>query len=167
MAHTPDQPPDPPGAASTAAAGPAARFQRWARMTGDPVLTLLGMTLVALLVYTLTSAQSRMDRLEDTMAAGFAAVDENFEKLETKLTEQTDAKIDELDTKFEARFEQLEARIDKIDARTEQLDAKIDAVDAKIDARIDAVDLKLTALIAALGKAAEVQTATEGGLEGS
>ncbi len=77
MAHTPDMRPDPP--AEPAAA--EARFRQWAILGDNPLLTLvgtgaaavltvLGTVAVALLLFTLNSMSDRLDRLEDTVAAG-------------------------------------------------------------------------------------------------
>jgi outer membrane murein-binding lipoprotein Lpp len=56
--------------------------------------TVLAAAVVALLVFSLTSNRSRIDRLEDTVNAGFAAQDARFSEL--------DSRIDELDVKLTA-----------------------------------------------------------------
>ena len=116
--------------------------RKWAKLTDNSLLTVLGTAAVALLVLTLTRTDNRISRLEDKMDAGFAAVDAKFAA--------QDAKID-------AKFAAVE---DKMDAGFAALDAKFAAQDAKIDD----ISMKLTALIAALNATEEVGAALEGRL---
>lgn len=120
----------------------------------------LGTITAALLLFALTSTNSRISRLEDRVDAGFATQ-----------AAKIDAKFDAQETKFDARFEAQEA---KFDARFEAIDAKIEAIDAKFDAKfevidtkIDEINLKLTALIAALNATTEVDAALDGQLLGA
>lgn len=117
------------------ATAPATVPRKWAKLTDNPLLTVLGTAAVALLVLTLTRTDNRISRLEDKMDAGFAA---------------QDAKID-------AKFAAVE---DKMGAGFAAVDAKFAAQDAKIDD----ISMKLTALIAALNATEEVGAALEGRL---
>jgi len=99
MAHTPDMRPDPPAEATAAeAAAAGARLRRWAILGDNPLLTLvgtgaaavltvLGTVAVALLIFTLNSMSDRLDRLEDTMVAGFAAQQAKFDEVDEKIAE--------------------------------------------------------------------------------
>jgi len=131
MTHTPDMRPDPPAeatAAEPAAAG--ARLRRWAILGDNPLLTLvgtgaaavltvLGTVAVALLIFTLNSMGDCLDRLEDTMVAGFAAQEAKFDEVDEKIAE-LDRKLtaliaalnmtDELDAALEGRILDLEKR---------------------------------------------------------
>jgi len=51
------------------------------------VLTVLGTVAVALLIFTLNSMSDRLDRLEDTMVAGFAAQQAKFDEVDEKIAE--------------------------------------------------------------------------------
>ena len=141
MAPTADPQPSSPAPAVPATA-PATVPRKWAKLTDNPLLTVLGTAAVALLVFTLTRTDNRISRLEDKMDAGFAAVDAKFAA--------QDAKID-------AKFSAVDAKID----------AKFSAVDAKFaaqDAKIDDISMKLTALIASINATEEVGAALEGRL---
>ena len=60
--------------------------------------TVLAAAVVGLLIFSLTSNRSRIDRLEDTVNAGFAAQDA---KINAGFAEQ-DAKVDAIDLKLTA-----------------------------------------------------------------
>lgn len=56
-------------------------------MLGDnPMQTVLAAAVVGLLIFSLTSNRSRIDRLEDTVNAGFAAQDAKIDAIDLKLT---------------------------------------------------------------------------------
>lgn len=56
-------------------------------MLGDnPMQTVLAAAVVGLLIFSLTSNRSRIDRLEDTVNAGFAAQDAKIDVIDLKLT---------------------------------------------------------------------------------
>ena len=152
MANTPETAPPtpteqttPPQARTTARAKPTLRAQ----VAENPLLSFFGLVIVALLAASIAGpnirindtnrriddTNRRIDRLEDTMLAGFAALD-------TKI----DTKVAELDAKIDAKFGEL--------------DNKIDALDAKFDE----MNLKLTALITHLNAADAVNNALEGRL---
>ena len=154
MANTPDTAPQAPPeqtpsaqALTTASTRPTLRSQ----VAENPLLSFFGVVIVALLTAAIASphirindtnrriddTNRRIDRLEDTMQAGFAAVD---------------ARLGEIDAKFDA----------KIDAKFGELDNKINALDAKFDE----MNLKLTALIAKLDATDDVNAALEGRLAG-
>lgn len=138
MAHTPDPRPDPP-AAPEAAAEAGAGGRHWAILGDHPLLTLIATGIatlmatgaVALLIFSLTNIHDRIDRLEDTMLAGFAA---------------QDAKIDELEDTMNARFSEQDAKVDELDAKIEEINLKLTAlivalnktgeVDAAIEGRL-------------------------------
>ena len=75
--------------------------RKWAKLTDNPLLTVLGTAAVALLVLTLTRTDNRISRLEDKMDAGFAAVDAKFAA--------QDAKIDDMSMKLTALIAALNA----------------------------------------------------------
>ena len=148
MAPTADPQPSSP-APTVPATAPATVPRKWAKLTDNPLLTVLGTAAVALLVLTLTRTDNRISRLEDKMDAGFAAVDAKFAA--------QDAKID---AKFAAQDAKFAAVEDKMGAGFAAVDAKFAAQDAKIDD----MSMKLTALIAALNATEEVGAALEGRL---
>lgn len=97
----------------------------------NPLASFLGAVVVALLVSMLTTTNIRINRLEDRVDTGFAAVDAKFERLEAKF----DAKFEQVDSKFE----RLDARIDEIDLKLTALIAKLDAtenVEAAVEGRL-------------------------------
>ena len=59
--------------------------RKWAKLTDNSLLTVLGTAAVALLVLTLTRTDNRISRLEDKMDAGFAAVDAKFAAQDAKI----------------------------------------------------------------------------------
>lgn len=145
---------DPPSESAPAVtADAAARPTRRSVLGDNPVQTLLTAAAVGLLMFSLTGNRNRIDRLEDTVAAGFAAQDA---KIATGFAAQ-DAKFDELRVELTGLIEAQDVKIDEVESR---LTGLIEAQDAKIDE----TNLKLTALIAALNKAGEVDAAVEGRL---
>ena len=111
MAHTPDNRPDAPAEAT--AAEPAAsgtQSRRWATLGDNPLQTVLAAAVVALLVFSLTSNRSRIDRLEDRIVALEAKMDRRFA--------EQDAKIDEINLKLTALIAALN-KTDEVDAALE------------------------------------------------
>ena len=96
MSQTPDSQPaeaSSQAAARTATAAKPARPSLRDQIADNPLLTLLGTVVVALLVFTLTGTNSRIDRLEDRfdrledkVDAGFAAQGDKIEQIDRKLT---------------------------------------------------------------------------------
>ena len=112
----------PPGLASPPAA--AARPTLRGQIAENPLASLLGAMVVALLVSMLATTNIRINRLEDRVDAGFAA---------------QDAKIDKLDAKFDAKFDELEAKFDEMNLKLTALIAKLNAtddVDAALEGRL-------------------------------
>ena len=173
MAHAPDIAPQAPPAqapptqtGTTAAARPTLRAQ----IAENPLLSFFGALIVVLLAAAIASpnirisdTNARIDRLEDTMEARFAAQDAKIEQQFGEL----DAKIDRLDAKFDAKMDAKIDRLDaKMDAKIDRLDAKMDAKIDRLDAKIDEMNLKLTALIAALQMTGIVEATLDGSLNG-
>ncbi len=127
MAHTPDTAPQAPSAqapptqtGTTAAARPTLRAQ----IAENPLLSFLGALIVVLLAAAIASpnirisdTNARIDRLEDSMEARFAAQDRKFAELDTKI----DQKIGELDVK-----------IDRLDAKFDEMNLKLTALIAAL-----------------------------------
>ena len=147
MAQTPGTAPQVPSAqaatahAPTAAAKPSLRAQA----AENPLLSFFGLMIIALLAAAVAApnirindTNRRIDRLEDTMTARFAAVDARFDKIDTKI----DTKFAELGTKIAA----LEAKI------------------AALDAKFDEMHVTLIALVATIGATDDVSAALEGRL---
>ena len=112
---------------------PAARAASgaWSKLTENPLLTILGTATVGLLLLMLARTESRIDRLEDRMEAGFAAVDARFEKV--------DAEFDALGRKLTARIDELDAKIDALDRKLTALIAALNAteeIEATLDGRL-------------------------------
>lgn len=121
MAPTSDQRPDPPETATSCAVGTRSKPARRTLLGDNPVQTVLGAAVVGLLIFSLTSNRNRIDRLENTVIAGFAAQD----------------------AKFEARFAAQDAKIHQIDLKLTALIAGLnmtDEVDAAIEGRLLAPD---------------------------
>ncbi len=99
-----------PAAAAPAPAAAGTGRSRWAILGDHPVLTVIATGIVtlfatlsvAMLVFVLNSIDNRIDRLEDTMYAGFAEVDE----INLKLTALIAAlnKTEEVDAALEGRL---------------------------------------------------------------
>ena len=93
MSQTPDSQPaeaSSQAAARSATAAKPARPGLRDQIADNPLLTLLGTVVVALLVFTLTGtttiAEDRFDRLADKVDAGFAAQGDKIEQIDRKLT---------------------------------------------------------------------------------
>ncbi|MEV4805172.1 ATP-binding cassette domain-containing protein [Nonomuraea sp. NPDC049421] len=80
------------------------------------------------------------------MKAGFAAVNERFEQMDTRLA-QMDTRFEQIDKRFEqidTRFEQIDRRFEQVDTRFEQIDRRFEQVDTQLESlrtllmRIDA-----------------------------
>ena len=164
MDQTSDMRTGPPGKATTAAPATAGvRSRRLAILGDNPLLTLvvtgaaalltvLGTVAVALLLFILNDHSNRLDRLEDTVADGFAAQSAKIDEVDRRLT----AQIGELDRKLTAQIGELDRK----------LTAQIGELDRKLTAQVGELDRKLTALIAALNMTDELDAALEGRLLG-
>ena len=171
------QPPDTaspatPDGALAATVRPSLRGQ----VAENPLTSILGSVIVALLGFTLVSSNVRIARLEDKvdavderLTAQNAKIDELEDTLEDKIDERfavQDARIDGRLTAQDVRINELD---DKIDgrfaaqvARMDELEDKLDERFAAQDATIDDISLKLTALIAGLGMTGAVDAAVDG-----
>ena len=117
MAHAPNTAPQAPTAqapptqtGTTAAARPTLRAQ----IADNPLLSFLGALIVVLLAAAIASpnirisdTNARIDRLEDTMEARFAAQDAKIDRLDAKI-DRLDAKIDEMNLKLTALIAALQ-----------------------------------------------------------
>ena len=152
MAHTPDPATQaPPVQSAAAAARPTLRGQ----IADNPLLSFLGALIVMLLTAAVASphlrindTNDRLDRIEDTMHAGFAA-----------LNNKIDTNYDELDNKIDTNYDELD---NKIDTKFAELDNKIDTKFAELDDRIDRIELKLAELITALRTSGVIASADPG-----
>ena len=139
MAHTPDPATQAPPAQSAAtAARPTLRGQ----IADNPLLSFLGALIVVLLTAAIASphmrisdTNDRIDRIEDTMQAGFAALDNKI-----------DTKFGELDNKIDTKFGELDNKISQLDDRIDRIDDRIDRIDVKLAELITA--LQMTGVVA-------------------
>ena len=99
MAPAAEARPDPVGPATTPGTAPS----KWAKLTDNPWQTFLSTALVAMLIFTLTRADNRIDRLED--------------------------RFDRLEAKVDARFDAQDAKIDEINLKLTALIAALNATD--------------------------------------
>ena len=173
MAQTPDTPPRSHSEARPAQAQPAqapaaaARPSLRAQAAEYRLLSFFGLMVIALLAAAIAAPNIRIndtnrsiERLEDEMKAGFAAVDARFIEVEDRIN----ARIDRLDAKFGAEFDELEA---KFDDRFNELEAKFDSKLNELNDEFNELNNKLTALIAHLGATDEVSNAQQGRLAGA
>ena len=131
-----------PDAAGAAAAG---RTRIRDQVAENPLLTLFGTLIVALLMFNFTITHSRISDTNGSLV--------RLEDLVTRLEDR----LIRFEESVDARFKAQDAKIDRL---FEAQDAKIDEMDAKMDE----INLKLTALIAALNATAEVDAALQGRL---
>ena len=111
------QPVPVPAVASDAGARPVRR----AVLGDNPMQTVLAAAVVGLLIFSLTSNRSRIDRLEETVVAGFAEQDAKIDAIDLKLTAliaEQDAKIDAIDLKLTALIAALN-KAEEVDAAAE------------------------------------------------
>lgn len=130
MADAPDTAPRAP--AAVAGTGAAARPTLRSQVADNPLLSFFGALIVVLLSAAIASphirindTNDRIDRLQATMEARFAAQDK---------------KIDELDEKIDAKFAELDARIDQLDLKLTALIAALQMtgiVDAALEGSLD------------------------------
>ena len=126
------------------------------QVSENPLMTLFGTVLVALLMFNFTTTHSRIGDTNGSLA------DTNIRisRLEDRV-----ARLEERFTRFEervdARFQAQDAKMDRL---FEAQDAKIERLFEAQDAKIDDINLKLTALIAVFNATAEVDAALEGKL---
>lgn len=116
MAHTREHRPDPRATADAADAKP----RRLAALGDNPLQTVLAAAVVALLVFSLTSNRSLIDRLD------------------TKI-DRLDARIDLLEDRIDARFAEQAAKIDEINLKLTALIAALnmtEEVDAALEGRL-------------------------------
>ena len=159
MAHTPDPATQaPPVQSAATAARPTLRGQ----IADNPLLSFLGALIVMLLTAAVASphlrindTNDRLDRIEDTMHAGFAALNNKIDTKISQLDNRIDTNYDELDNKIDTKFAELDI---KIDTKFAELDNKID----QLDDRIDRIELKLAELITALQTSGVMASADPG-----
>lgn len=101
MAPTADPQFNPSGTIASPAADAGARPVRRSLLGDNPMQTVLGAAVVALLIFSLTSNRNRIDRLEDTVVAGFAAQDAKIQQMDAGI-QQLDSKIHQIDLKLTA-----------------------------------------------------------------
>lgn len=82
------------------------------------IVGLMGGLLTALLIFTLTTLNSRIDGLDQTIKTLDASVDTRFEKFEEKM----DAKFEKIDTKFD----KMDERMDSLQTTLETLVAVLE-----------------------------------------
>jgi len=117
----PGAPPGTPPAGHVSPPTAVGRPTLRAQVAENPLASLLGAVVVALLVSMIATTNVRINRIEDKMDAGFAAQDAKFE-----------AKFDE----FEAKFDELDAKFDEMNLKLTALIAKLNAT-AEVDAAIE------------------------------
>ena len=105
----------------------------------NPLLTLCGGMIIALLISTLASSNLRIGDINGRL-------------------DDMNIRIGDIN----GRIDDMNIRLDDMNDRITRLEAKIDAQDDKIHQ----IDLKLTALIAALNKTDEVEAALSGTIIG-
>ena len=170
MAHTPDPATQaPPVQSAATAARPTLRGQ----IAENPLLSFLGGLIVMLLTAAVASphlrindTNDRLDRIEDTMHAGFAALNNKIDTKISQLDNKIDTNISQLDNKIDTKFAELDNKIDtkishldnKIDTKFAELDNKIE----QLDDRIDRIELKLAELITALQTSGVIASADPG-----
>ena len=151
MADTPDT--APPAPAADAGAAASARPTLRSQIADNPLLSFFGALIVLLLSAAIASphirindTNDRIDRLQATMEARFAAQDK---------------KIEELDKKIDTKFAELDAKIDELDARIDQLDLKLTALIAALQ-MTDIVDAALEGSVTVPGPTSEAGPSTSG-----
>ena len=133
MADLPE--PEPISAAPQGATGRRTRPRLREQVADNPLLTLMGAVIVALLVFNLGTTNFRFDDIDN--------------------------RFDDIDN----RFDDLHARIDDTNARIDRLEDRIDRLEDRMDRledRVIEIDRKLTALIAVLNATEAVDAALEG-----
>ena len=103
----------PNGTPQAATATPTIRSQ----VAENPLMSFFGLLIVALLAAAIAApnirindTNRRIDRLEDRMEAGFAAVDARFSEIDARFDE-VDARFDELEKAVDARFDAIELKL--------------------------------------------------------
>ena len=89
-------------------------------LTSAMLPTLIGGIFTALVLFTLTTTNSRIDRLEDKM----------------------DTKINELDTKISALEDKMDTKINELDTKISALDAKISEVQGTLNTLIAVLEVQ-------------------------
>lgn len=110
------------------------------QLIDNPVQTFFGTVIVALLVFTLTSTNARIDDVHASI----------------------NARIDDINTSINARIDDVNDRITRLE---EKIDARFMAIDARFTALekdVAEINLKLTALITAFNVTPEITAAQEG-----
>ncbi len=140
-ATTPDSGTAP--ASPVAEVGPGRRMLQ--QIAENPLQSLFGAAIIALLTFTLTSTHARFGDVHQ--------------------------RIDDLNASVNARFDDVSARFDDVSARIDATNERITRLEERMEARFEAleasvaeINLKLTALIAALNMSAQVDAAQEGRL---
>ena len=185
----PDTPPQSQAAGSAVEAG-TARPRLRDQIAENPLLSLVGALLtlggtaiVALLLFTLTSINTRIDGVEVSLG-------DRIDRLDARLSDRIDGvevslgdRIDGVEVSLGDRIDGVEVSLgDRIDGVEVRLGERIDRVEMRLSARMDRLedkmdagfaaqgaaiaenDRKLTALVAMLNVTAEVDAALEGRL---
>ena len=118
------------------------------------LLTILGTLVVALLVFTLTSINDRIDSLGERIDRLDVSLNDRIDRLDVSLNDR----IDRLDVSLNDRIDRLDVSLND---RIDRLEDKVDAGFAAQGAQIAELDRKLTALIAHLNATEAVDAALE------
>ncbi len=120
------------------------------RLAENPLQSLFGAAIIALLTFTLTSTHARFGDINER----FRDINERFDDVNERFTE--------VNRRIDATNERITRLEEKTDARFDALEAKMDARFEALEASVAEINLKLTALIAALNMSAQVDAAQEG-----
>ena len=119
MTHSPD--PAPAAREASADTGRPARAGLWAQITENPLLTLFGGIIIAVLSFNLTTTNLRINDVND-----------RIDRVEDRI-ERVEVRIDRLEAKMDARFEALEHSVAEIDRKLTALIAALNKT-AEVDA---------------------------------
>ncbi len=111
------------------------------QLVENPLQSLFGAAIIALLTFTLTSTHAR-----------FGDINQRIDDQNAAFT----SRLDDVST----RFDDMNARIDETNERITRIELRME----RLEASVAEINLKLTALIAALNMSAQVDAAQEGRL---
>ncbi len=142
-------PADAGAARASSAAGVGIGRRVLQQLVENPLQSLFGAAIIALLTFTLTTTHAR-----------FGDINQRIDDQNTAFN----ARIDDQNASFNARFDDMNTRITRLE---DEMNARFEALEARfepLEASVAEINVKLTALIAALNMSAQVEAAEEGRL---
>ncbi len=145
--------------APVAEVGPGRRVLQ--QIAENPLQSLFGAAIIALLTFTLTTTHARFGDVNRRIDDQNADINARFDDVNRRIDDQNadiNARFDDVNRRIDDQNVAFNERFDDVNARIDETNERI----TRLEESVAEVNLKLTALIAALNMSAQVDAAQEG-----